>query len=153
MTSPRSAVLRLGDWVRFDDEDYQVVGLAGTSVRLRSAAGAEMVVLASYLLASPSFEVIDAGRGLLPALEPFGLLDGLPEEVLATAREWQRHVVEVETGLAPQPAPGATPRPEYDPAARRWPSATRRRPRSWGSGRARWSGCGPGMPSRACGGW
>ena len=118
MTSPRSAVLRLGDWVRFDDEDHQVVGLAGTSVRLRSAAGAEMVVLASYLLASPSFEVIDSGQGLSPALEPFGLLDGLPEEVLATAREWQRHVVEVETGLAPQPAPGATPRPEYDPAAR-----------------------------------
>ena len=50
-------------------------------------------------------------------MEPFGLLDGLPEEVLATAREWERHLVEVETGLPPDAAPGAVPRPEYDPAA------------------------------------
>jgi len=118
MSAPRSAVLRLGDRVAFDGEDHQVVGLAGVSVRLRSAAGAESVVLVSYLLASPSFEVIDSGPALPPALEPFGLLDGLPEEVLAPAREWQRHVVEVDTGLAPQAPPGATPRPAYDPATR-----------------------------------
>jgi transposase InsO family protein len=101
--------------VSFDGEDYQVVGLAGVSVRLLSTAGAEVVVLASYLLSSSTFALID-GRAGIPAVEPFGLLDGLPEEVLASAREWYRHVVEVETGLAPQAPPGATPRPEYDPA-------------------------------------
>ena len=116
MTSPRSAALRPGDWVAFDGEDHQVVGLGGVSVRLRSAAGAEVVVLASYLLASPTFALVDGAE--MPALEPFGLLEGLPEEVLAAAQGWHRHVVEVETGLAPQAPPGATPRPEYDPATR-----------------------------------
>lgn len=118
MASVRSAVLRPGDWVVFDGEDHQVVGLAGVSVWLRSSAGAESVVLASYLLACPSFQVIDVGQALPPVLEPFGLVEGLPEEVLAPAREWQRHVVEVETGLAPEAPAGATPRPEYDPATR-----------------------------------
>lgn len=116
MASPRSAVLQPSDWVAFDGEDHQVVGLAGVSVRLRSAAGAEVVVLASYLLSSPTFALVD-GAGM-PALEPFGLLDGLPEDVLAAAQGWHRHVVEVETGLAPQAPPGVTPRPEYDPATR-----------------------------------
>jgi putative transposase len=56
-------------------------------------------------------------------VEPFGLLDGLPEEVLAAARDWERHVVEVETGLAPDAEPGAEPRPGYDPQA--WTLAQR----------------------------
>jgi hypothetical protein len=42
-------------------------------------------------------------------------LDSLPEEVLAEARESERHVVEVETGLPPDAGPGCTPRPGYDP--------------------------------------
>ena len=40
-------MLRPGDWVRFDGGEHQVVALAGTSVRLRSAIGAETVVLAA----------------------------------------------------------------------------------------------------------
>lgn len=115
MASPRSAVLRPGDWVSFDGADHQVVGLAGVSVRLRSTSGAEMVLLVSYLLASPTFAVIDGGAGM-PTVEPFGLLDGLPEQVLEAAREWQRHIHEVETGLRPDAPPGTTQRPEYDPA-------------------------------------
>jgi putative transposase len=51
-------------------------------------------------------------------VEPFGLLDSLPGEILAAAREWERHVVEVETGLAPDAEPGTVPRPDYDPQAR-----------------------------------
>jgi len=38
-------VLRPGDTVHFDGEDHQVVGLAGTSVRLRRAWG-EQIILA-----------------------------------------------------------------------------------------------------------
>jgi hypothetical protein len=49
-------------------------------------------------------------------VEPFGLLDGLPEEVLAEARIWERHLVEVETGLPPGAEAGTVPRPGYDPA-------------------------------------
>ena len=114
MTLAPPAVLRPGDRVRFDGTDHLVVALAGTSVRLRSNDGAEAVVLAAYLMACPEFAVV--GVDPVPAVEPFGLLDGLPVKVLQDAREWERHLVEVETGLPPNPPEGATPRPEYDPA-------------------------------------
>ena len=108
-------VLRLGDWVVYDGGEHQVVALAGTSVRLRSAAGAESVALAWYLMASPGFEV--AGSGPLPRVEPLGLLDGLPPEALAAARALETHVVEVVTGFPPGAVPGTGSRPGYDPAA------------------------------------
>jgi transposase InsO family protein len=108
-------VLRPGDWVHFDGHEYQVAGLAGMSVRLRSdEAGADQVVLAGHLMASPDFTLV--GAGTAPQVEPFGLLDGLPEDVLAAAKQWERHIVEVETGLPPHPSPDAIPKPEYDPA-------------------------------------
>jgi transposase InsO family protein len=113
---PSRAVLRPGDWVSFDGGEHQVLALAGTSVRLRAQDGAEQVVLASYLMAAPDFTV--TGGDPVPGVEPFGLLDSLPGKVLAAAREWERHVVEVETGLAPDAEPGTEPRPGYDPQAR-----------------------------------
>ncbi|MFD9725541.1 Mu transposase C-terminal domain-containing protein [Streptomyces sp. NPDC059072] len=116
MARENASVLRPGDWVTYDDSDHQVVALSGTSVRLRTQDGSESVILASYLMASPGFSV--TGAEPLPALEPFGLLQTLPEPALAAAREWERHVVEVETGLPPGAEPGTTPRPEYDPVAR-----------------------------------
>ncbi|WP_246239799.1 integrase [Acrocarpospora corrugata] len=102
--------------MQFDDEEYQVVALAGTSVRLRSAGGAEMVVLLPHLLGSPGFALVDGEP--FPELEPVGLLSGLPAEVLAAAKQWERHIVEVVTGLPPGAEPGVVPRPEYDPATR-----------------------------------
>ena len=107
----------------FEGGDHQVLAFAGTSVRLRAQDGSEQVVLASYLMAAPVFAV--AGGIPVPGVEPFGLLDGLPEEVLAAARDWERHVVEVETGLAPDAEPGAEPRPGYDPQARTLAQRTR----------------------------
>jgi hypothetical protein len=109
------AVLRPGDQVIFDGGEHQVVALAGTSVRLRSAGGAEQVVLGAHLMASPGFEV--TGGAALAAVEPFGLLEGLPAAVLAAARDWERHVVETETGLPPDALPGTVPRAGFDPAA------------------------------------
>ena len=113
MTAPGPA-LRLGDWVQFDGDDHQVVGLNGTAVRLRSSAGTEQVLLTGYLMAAPDFCVV--GTAELPGVEPFGLLDSLPEDVLDAARYWERHVVEIETGLPPHAPLDATPKPEYDPA-------------------------------------
>ena len=37
-------------------------------------------------------------------------------KALEQAREWERHIVEVETGLPPGALPGATPRAGFDPA-------------------------------------
>ena len=54
-----ASVLRPGDWVTFDGDEHQVVALAGVSVRLRSAAGDQTVVLATHLMGSPGFGVID----------------------------------------------------------------------------------------------
>jgi putative transposase len=113
---PSRAVLRPGDWVSFDGGEHQVLALAGTSVRLRAQDGAEQVVLASYLMAAPDFAV--TGGDPVPAVESFGLLDSLPGEVLAAARAWERHVLEVETGLAPDAEPGTEPRSGYDSQAR-----------------------------------
>ncbi|MFJ4843719.1 Mu transposase C-terminal domain-containing protein [Streptomyces sp. NPDC088746] len=107
-------MLRVGDWVTFDDGHHQVVALAGTAVRLRSSGGEESVVLASYLMAAPDFSV--TGTESLPTLEPVGLLESLPEAARAAAVEWERHVVEVETGLPAGAEPGTPVRPEYDPA-------------------------------------
>jgi transposase InsO family protein len=101
--------------VQFGGGEHQVVALAGTSVRLRSAAGAECAVLASYLMASPGFEV--AGGERLPGVEPLGLLDGLPPEAVAAARELEAHVLEALTGLPPGSGPGTTARPGYDPSS------------------------------------
>jgi putative transposase len=116
MAAERTLVLRLGDWVTFDDAEHQVVALAGTSVRLRCENGAESVVLASHLMAAPDFSV--TGGEPLPQLEPTGLMDTLPEAARAAALEWKRHIVEVETGLPPDAEAGAMPRPAFDPASR-----------------------------------
>ncbi|MFF5830691.1 hypothetical protein ACF1D2_13090 [Streptomyces bacillaris] len=115
MAGRDASVLRPGDWITYDGGDHQVVALAGTSVRLRSEDGAESVVLASFLMAAPDFSV--TGTEPLPGLEPSGLLTALPDPVRDAAREWKRHVVEVETGLPPGAEPGTSPRPEYDPAS------------------------------------
>jgi putative transposase len=114
MTRASAAVLRVGDRVCYGGADHQVVAMSGTSVRLRSDCGEESVVLLAYLMACPEFAVV--GAQPLPQIEPFGLLDAVPEKVLDEARRWQRHLVEVETGLAPDGPPGLSPRPEFDPS-------------------------------------
>jgi putative transposase len=109
-------VLRVGEWVRFDGDEHQVVALAGTSVRLRSRGGAAQVVLLAFLLAAADFELLDEQQAA-PSVEPFGLLEALPAEVVQQARSWERHVVEVITGRAPDAPEGSAPRPGYDPAS------------------------------------
>mgnify|MGYP000962783141 CR=1 FL=1 len=114
MTAARPAVLRPGDWVEFDGGEHQVLGLVGTAVRLRSGEGVEQVVLVTHLLSCPAFVLL--GHEEPVGLEPFGLLDGLPADVVEAARGWERHVVEVETGLPADAEPGAVFRGGYDPA-------------------------------------
>jgi transposase InsO family protein len=111
-------LLNIGDQIMFDDVEHQVVALVGTRVRLVAADGTPSVVLLGHLLASPGFSILGATA---PAAAPSlggHLLDDVPAEVAAQAREWERHVVEVETGLPPSAAPGTAPRPEFDPSRR-----------------------------------
>ncbi|WP_433664730.1 Mu transposase C-terminal domain-containing protein [Nocardia sp. CA-128927] len=112
----RPSVLSVGDQVVFGGMGHTVVAISGTRIRLLSNAGEASVVALPYLLAAADFELV--GSGPAPKIEPFNLLDTLPEAVLAEAREWERHVIEVETGLAPGDEVAATARPEYDPVTR-----------------------------------
>ncbi|MEU4743615.1 hypothetical protein AB0G02_24560 [Actinosynnema sp. NPDC023658] len=88
--------------------------MAGTPGRLRADSGGTQVVLAGHLLGAADLAVLDADAPA--AVEPFGLLATLPSEAVADVTRWREHLVEVETGLPPNPAPGAPPRPDYDPA-------------------------------------
>jgi hypothetical protein len=107
-------VLRVGDRVRFDGQVQVVAGLAGTTVRLQDEAGGASLVLCSHLLASDGFELLDS-LPAAPGLPSFGLLDTVPEPALRKARFLERHLVEAETGVAPDAGPNAPIRPEYDP--------------------------------------
>ncbi|WP_051342323.1 hypothetical protein [Pseudonocardia spinosispora] len=113
MTSA-GAVLRVGDRVTFDGDEHLVVELAGTQVRLRADSGREQVVLAGHLMAAADFAVLDSVS--LPAMEPFGLLESLPDEVVSEAERWRDHLVEMATGLPPGAAPGTSARPGFDPS-------------------------------------
>lgn len=112
----RHGVLRIGDRVVFAGQSHTVVALSGTTIRLAADSGQSTVVALGYLLAAEDFELI--GTAPAPKVDPVGLLAALPDHVVAAAREWERHLVEIETGLPPDAAPGARPRPEYDPATR-----------------------------------
>lgn len=120
-TGPRG-VLRIGDRLRFDARTHLVVGLAGTTVRLQDDQGGTALVLFSHLMAAEDFELLGAQPETV-ALPPFGLLDTVPEPAIRRARFWERHLIEVETGLPPDSVAGAVPRPEYDP---RWRTVSER---------------------------
>ncbi len=113
MTGRGRPVLRPGDDLRLDQRVHTVVALDGTSVRLIDVTGATTVMLVAHLLADPTFELVTASR---PPLPPLGPLERLPADVLATARWWEQHLLEVLTGVRPDAPPGTRPRPEYDPA-------------------------------------
>jgi len=113
----RPGVLRAGDRIRFAGLVQTVVALSGTAVRLVDEAGVASVVLLSHLLSAEGFALLEHGVGRVP-LPPVGRLEGLPVEVVERARWWERHIMEVLTGLPPQPQAGAAPKPEYDPATR-----------------------------------
>jgi len=109
----RTGVLRVGDRVRFDGQAQTVAGLSGTLVRLADESGGTSVVHLPHLLSAEGFEVL-GGRAPAPVLAP-GLLSGVPEDLIEEAQWWERHVVEVIAGRAPDAEPGAGPRLGYDP--------------------------------------
>ena len=115
MTGPgRAGGLGLGDRVRFGGRDQVVIGVSGPAVRLADTGGEVVTVSVSGLLAAEDFAVLDARPR--PGMPRVSVLDGLPAEAVQEARWWQRHIVEVLTGVPPDAGDGAVPRPEYDPA-------------------------------------
>ena len=115
MSTSRPGVLRVGARVRFDGAAQTVVGLSGTLVRLAGQDGAASVVQLAHLLASEGFEIIGGAGRTRPPLSA-AALGGVPEEAAGNARRWERHIVEVLTGVPPDAPPGTAARPGYDPA-------------------------------------
>ena len=122
MSSPvQKSRLRVGDRVRFSGAVRTVIGLSGTVVRLAGPGGALTEVMLAELLAAGDFERVGVpSSASLPSASP---LDGLPDEAVAQAQWWERHIVEVLRGIPPDAQPGTAPKPEYDP---RLVSLTRR---------------------------
>lgn len=111
----RPLVVRPGDRVRFEEKVHTVVGLSGALVRLADEHGQGSAMHLPTLMTSPGFEVL--GSAAVRRLPP-GLLDGLAPAEAERALWWHRHMSEVLTGLPPDAATGAVPRPEYDPTSR-----------------------------------
>jgi putative transposase len=111
----RHPVLRPGDLLRLGGATHTVAGLDGVTVRLADVTGAVTEVLTAGLLADPSLELVTASR--VP-LAPQPALDRLPAGTVEAARWWERHLIEVITGVPPDSPPGTRPRPDYDPAGR-----------------------------------
>ncbi|MFE0630861.1 integrase [Streptomyces sp. NPDC058864] len=124
---PRAArahhgVLAEGDTVRWLGETYTVLDLDGLSVRLAPRPGSEfpLLQLAWPLLASAAdFAVLDAAGQPVArqALPDWARLEGINSDAAREARIWERHVLEIDTGLLPGQPEDATPRPGYDPDA------------------------------------
>jgi hypothetical protein len=92
-----------------------VTGLDSAMARLADVTEAVREVPTAGLLADPGLELVSASR---VRMAPQPALERLPTEAVEAARWWERHLVEVITGVPPESPPGARPRPDYDPA--RW---------------------------------
>lgn len=115
MTRKRPGVLKVGDRVRFYGSMQTVVGLAGTLVRLAGYDGQASAVQLAHLLASEDFEIVGGSGQKRPPVSGSALA-GLREDVAKDALRWERHIVEVFTGVDPDAEQGTEPRPQYDPA-------------------------------------
>ncbi|WP_338063916.1 hypothetical protein [Streptomyces noursei] len=115
MTVRRNArpAVKVGAHVRFRGVKWQVAALSGQTVHLVGPDGGGEAVLAGYLFADPGFSVI--GADVPQAAPQWGLFETAPAAAREKALAWQRHVREVECGLADGPGSGGVVRPQYDP--------------------------------------
>lgn len=115
MTVSRPRLLRVGDDILLGGEHRSVEAVSGTVVRLVDVVGTVSVMPLTEVLGNPGFALVSSGRDAAP-LPPSGLLEDVPETVAEQARWWERHIVEILTGLPPEHEPGAPVKPEFDPA-------------------------------------
>ncbi|MYV70238.1 DDE-type integrase/transposase/recombinase [Streptomyces sp. SID2131] len=116
MSARRNArpAVKVGAHVHFRGVKRQVVALSGQMVHLVGPDGGGEAVLAGYLFADPGFSVI--GADVPQAAPQWGLFETAPAAARNKALAWQRHVREVECGLADGPGSGGVVREQYDPA-------------------------------------
>ncbi|MFJ6897494.1 AAA family ATPase [Streptomyces hokutonensis] len=105
--------LGVGDRVRFEGRAWVVSGFDRGGVQLADPLGDLEWLTVPRLVLSGDFDVLERGPR-----SPFVRAVPATGEVLERARWWERHIVEVITGLPPGSDDRATPRPEFDPAVR-----------------------------------
>ncbi|MFD7178241.1 Mu transposase C-terminal domain-containing protein [Streptomyces sp. NPDC059929] len=116
MSARRNArpAVAVGAHVRFRSVKWQVAALSGQTVHLIGPDGGGEAVLAGYLFADPGFSVI--GADVPQAAPQWGLFETAPAAAREKALAWQRHVREVECGLAGGTGSEGVVREQYDPA-------------------------------------
>ena len=114
MTVSRPAGLTVGAEVRFRGSLCRVFSVAGGSVELIDAAGAQTAASIAELFGDADFAVVSPSARRAP-LPSSARLEGLPPETIEKARWWERHLAEVVSGLPPHSRPDAVPRPGFDP--------------------------------------
>ncbi len=114
MTVSRPRLLRAGQDILLGGELLTVEAVTGADVRLVNVVGTVSAVPLAEVLTDPGFTLASSARPSAP-LPPSGLLDGVPGAAAEQARWWERHIVEILTGLPPEHDPGEAPKPEYDP--------------------------------------
>ncbi|MEU1661541.1 hypothetical protein ABZ527_36455 [Streptomyces griseofuscus] len=116
--APRGVLVR-GDRVRWRGSRWAVAGMDEVTVHLVPDGGglAPLLVLLAVLAYGSDFAVLDGtGQPLVQAeLPDFAALEGVCAHAAQAAQQWWRAVIEVDTGLPPDAAPGARPRPMSDP--------------------------------------
>ena len=112
VTVSRPARLAAGDEVGWRGLLFTISAVSEGSVALASVTGEIVAVSVADLLTDPGFTVSRPRQVPLP---PRGVLEGLPEEVVARAQWWEAHVVELLHGVRPGSPPGTAPSFEYDP--------------------------------------
>lgn len=106
--------LLLGNLVRFNDRVWTVVAFNDGRVHLTDALGDSVCMQADQLVSMPGFEIAESERCHDGEV---GDLD-VPSAALERARWWERHVLEVITGLPSESHPGAVPEQCYAPRLR-----------------------------------
>lgn len=113
-----STALTLGDWIRFDDDDHQVVGFSGPAVRLRSATGQPQIVLTGELFAADDFRRLADPPPTEERLkaDADALVDSVPDDERDRVRRLEADLREViygyPEGVPDDPRP---PRDGFDP--------------------------------------
>jgi putative transposase len=113
-TTRRGGFLGCGDRVRFRGDNFTVLRVSGTLVVLadESLQAPGQAVRLSELQSDPDFAVLGAAPSMpVPATSR---LEGLAKDVMLEARWWERHVLEVIRGVAPDDPAAAGPKPQYD---------------------------------------
>lgn len=112
----RPGVLRPGDRVRVEKVAWTIVGLSGVNVLMADERAVTRAVPLAQLLSMPGFEVLDGRSAPGRVLGDVGVVERAPGDLVERAEWWERHVLEVIVGVAPDAPVGARPRPGYDPA-------------------------------------